>query len=98
MKIAKLEKAELNREIGMCTLTPTTPMSISGNPIYEPFGPCAELQHIPRCNVALIKYDIIFFIIPFEYHINEDYSVQYLHISFFCSICVTLYSMYYKHL
>lgn len=50
-----MEKAELNREIGMCALMPSTPMSISGNPIYEPFGPCAELQPIPRANVTLIR-------------------------------------------
>uniref|UniRef100_A0A1I8EZR6 Tyrosine-protein kinase receptor n=1 Tax=Wuchereria bancrofti TaxID=6293 RepID=A0A1I8EZR6_WUCBA len=55
LKKAKIEKVELNHEIGMCTLTPSTPMSISGNPIYEPFGPCAELQPIPRANVALIR-------------------------------------------
>ncbi|VDO25603.1 unnamed protein product [Onchocerca flexuosa] len=55
LKKAKMEKAELNREIGMCALTPSTPMSISGNPIYEPFGPCAELQPIPRVNVTLIR-------------------------------------------
>uniref|UniRef100_A0A0R3RZW8 Tyrosine-protein kinase receptor n=1 Tax=Elaeophora elaphi TaxID=1147741 RepID=A0A0R3RZW8_9BILA len=55
LKKAKMEKAELNREIGMCALTPSTPMSISGNPIYESFGACAELQPIPRANVTLIR-------------------------------------------
>ncbi|EJD76771.1 tyrosine-protein kinase receptor [Loa loa] len=55
LKKAKKEKAELNREIGMCALTPSTPMSISGNPIYEPFGPCAELQPISHANVSLIR-------------------------------------------
>ncbi|KAL3985429.1 Protein tyrosine kinase family protein [Acanthocheilonema viteae] len=55
LKKAKMEKTELNHKIGMCTLTPSTPMSISGNPIYEPFGPCAELQPIPRSNVTLIR-------------------------------------------
>uniref|UniRef100_A0A915PQB7 receptor protein-tyrosine kinase n=1 Tax=Setaria digitata TaxID=48799 RepID=A0A915PQB7_9BILA len=55
LKKAKMEKTELNREIGMCTLTPSTPISISANPIYEPFGPCAELQPIPRANVTLMR-------------------------------------------
>ncbi|VDM98011.1 unnamed protein product [Thelazia callipaeda] len=51
----KLEKAVLNREIGLCALEPTTPVNISGNPIYESFGVCAELQHIPRAHVNLIR-------------------------------------------
>ncbi|MCP9264785.1 Tyrosine-protein kinase receptor [Dirofilaria immitis] len=55
LKKAKMEKAKLNHEIGMCALTPSTPISISGNPIYEPFGPCAELQPIPRANVTLTR-------------------------------------------
>lgn len=61
-----MEKAELNREIGMCALTPSTPMSISGNPIYEPFGPCAELQPIPRANVTLIR------LIPFDESLSKN--------------------------
>uniref|UniRef100_A0A915CD76 Tyrosine-protein kinase receptor n=2 Tax=Parascaris TaxID=6254 RepID=A0A915CD76_PARUN len=55
LKKAKMEKAELSREIGLSALTPTTPMNISGNPIYEPFGVCADLQHIPRHTVTLNK-------------------------------------------
>ncbi|VDK66674.1 unnamed protein product [Anisakis simplex] len=55
LRKAKLEKAELSREIGLSALDPAAPINISGNPIYEPFGLCADLQHIPRQAVTLNK-------------------------------------------